>query len=84
MNIGLVLSGGVAKGAYQAGFLKALEEEMGSNHITSISCASIGLFSGYAFAERKRIYYVIFGDGFILILLSILRMKSGSNTILKI
>lgn len=53
MNIGLVLSGGVAKGAYQAGFLKALEEEMGSNHITSISCASIGLFSGYAFAAKK-------------------------------
>lgn len=54
MRIGLVLSGGVAKGAYQAGFLKAFNEEFGDNNeIVAISCASIGMFSGYALSAGK-------------------------------
>ena len=54
MRIGLVLSGGVAKGAYQAGFLKALKEELGEgNEIVAISCSSIGIFSGYAYSAGK-------------------------------
>lgn len=55
MNIGLVLSGGVGKGAYHAGFLKALNEEIRCtpNQVTSISCASIGMFGGYAYAANK-------------------------------
>lgn len=53
MNLGLVLAGGVSKGAYQAGFLKALREEDASQTITAISCSSIGLFSGYAFSAGK-------------------------------
>lgn len=51
MNVGLVLSGGLAKGAYQAGFLKAMKES-GVN-VTSVSCASIGIFGGYAYSANK-------------------------------
>ncbi len=52
MNIGLVMSGGVAKGAYQAGFLKAIKEIKGSK-VTCLSCASIGILNGYAYAADK-------------------------------
>lgn len=52
MNIGLVLAGGVAKGAYQAGFLKALGEESNIN-VTSISGASIGVLGAYAYSAGK-------------------------------
>ena len=55
MKIGLVLAGGIAKGAYQAGFIKALKEELGdSNEIVAISCASIGFFGAYAL-DRKSV-----------------------------
>jgi len=50
MNIGLVLSGGMAKGAYQIGALKALGEFIPLSEIKYISCASIGVLNGYAFA----------------------------------
>lgn len=53
MKIGLVLSGGIAKGAYQAGLLKALDECSITRHISAISCASIGIFSGYALSSGK-------------------------------
>lgn len=55
MNIGLVLGGGAAKGAYHAGFLKALNEDLKCtpNHVTSISCSSIGVFGGYAYSANK-------------------------------
>lgn len=52
MKIGLVLSGGLAKGAYQAGFLRAITRRPQLN-ITAISASSIGLLSGYAFAADK-------------------------------
>ncbi len=50
MNIGLVLSGGMAKGAYQIGALKALEEYIPRSQINCISCASVGVLNGYAYA----------------------------------
>ncbi len=55
MNIGLVISGGVAKGAYQVGFLRALSEEIKhtSIKVSGVSCSSIGIFSGYAYAADK-------------------------------
>lgn len=53
MKIGLVLSGGISKGAYQAGFLRSWEEHGLTRYISSISCASIGLFSGYALSSGK-------------------------------
>lgn len=53
MNIGLVLSGGMAKGAYQIGALRALGEFVPHNEIKYISCASVGVLNGYAFATKN-------------------------------
>lgn len=51
MNIGLVLSGGLAKGAYQLGALRALNEFIPPEHIKCISFASIGALNGYGYAS---------------------------------
>jgi predicted acylesterase/phospholipase RssA len=48
-NIGLVLSGGMAKGAYQIGALQALNEILKPADIKYISAASIGALNTYAF-----------------------------------
>lgn len=53
MNIGLVLSGGMAKGAYQIGALRALNEFIPPKKIKYISCASIGVLNGYAYATEN-------------------------------
>ncbi len=53
MNIGLVLSGGMAKGAYQIGALRALNSFVPLNEIKYISCASIGVLNGYAYATEN-------------------------------
>lgn len=50
MKIGLVLAGGMAKGALQFGALKALNEFVPLEKIKYISCASVGVLNGYAFA----------------------------------
>ncbi len=50
MNIGLVLSGGMAKGAYQIGALRAIEKFVPKNEIKYMSCASVGVLNGYAYA----------------------------------
>ena len=50
MNIGLVLSGGMAKGAYQIGALRAIRDFIPLNEIKYISCASVGVLNGYAYA----------------------------------
>lgn len=52
MNIGLVLSGGMAKGAYQIGALKALNNFIPPQEITYMSCASVGVLNGYAYATN--------------------------------
>jgi len=55
-NVGLVLSGGFAKGAYQIGVLKAIKEVFGENldeHIKYISASSVGVLNAYAFAQNK-------------------------------
>lgn len=49
MNIGLVLSGGMAKGAFQIGALKALSSFIPLEEIKHISCASVGVLNGYAY-----------------------------------
>ncbi len=51
MNIGLVLSGGMAKGAYQLGALRAIREFIEPNNIKYISAASIGALNAYAYAS---------------------------------
>ncbi len=53
MNIGLVLSGGFAKGAYQIGALKAIGEFIPNEDIKYISASSIGVLNGYAFETGK-------------------------------
>lgn len=53
MNIGLVLSGGMAKGAYQIGALRALNEFVPLSEIKYISCASVGVLNGYAYATEN-------------------------------
>ncbi len=50
MKIGLVLSGGMAKGAYQIGALKALNSFIPTDKIKYMSCASVGVLNGYAYA----------------------------------
>lgn len=53
MNIGLVLSGGMAKGAYQIGALQALNEFIPQGAVQYMSCASIGVLNGYAYATQN-------------------------------
>ncbi|MCR5222884.1 MAG: hypothetical protein K6D90_08495 [Lachnospiraceae bacterium] len=53
MRIGLVLSGGMAKGAFQVGALKALTNFIPKEEITHLSCASVGVLNGYAFTQDK-------------------------------
>ncbi len=50
MKIGLVLSGGVAKAAYQIGALEAIGELIPKEDIKYISGASVGALNGYAYA----------------------------------
>lgn len=53
MKVGLVLAGGMAKGAYQVGALKAISEYFDPEDLECMSCASIGVLNGYAYATGK-------------------------------
>lgn len=53
VNVGLVLSGGMAKGAYQIGALKAISEFISPQDFKYISGSSVGVLNGYAFATNK-------------------------------
>lgn len=53
MKLGVVLSGGFSKGAYQIGFIKALTEKINRNQIEYVSGASIGICNAYALAANK-------------------------------
>lgn len=53
MNIGLVLSGGMAKGALQLGALYALSECIPLEEIKYVTCASVGALNGYAYMTNK-------------------------------
>ena len=55
-KVGIVLSGGMAKGAYQVGALKAISEYFQPEDIMFISASSIGVLNSYAFATRKLEY----------------------------
>lgn len=50
-KIGLVVSGGMAKGAYQVGALKALSEFTAKEQIVAISAASVGSLNAYSFSS---------------------------------
>ena len=51
MNIGLVLSGGMSKGAYQLGALRAIREYIDPKDVRFISAASIGALNAYAYSS---------------------------------
>ena len=48
-NIGLVLSGGMAKGAYQTGALQAINEVLNPTDFSVVSAASVGALNAYAY-----------------------------------
>ena len=50
--LGLVLSGGGAKGAYEVGVWQALEEAGIASNITAISGTSVGAINAALFATR--------------------------------
>jgi len=52
-NIGLILSGGFAKGAYQVGVLKALKEYIAVDDINYICASSIGTLNAFCFVQDK-------------------------------
>jgi len=52
-NVGLVLSGGFAKGAYQVGVLNAIKETFKDEPIKCISASSVGALNSYAYAHDK-------------------------------
>lgn len=52
-KIGLVLSGGMVKGAYQIGVLKALKNYVTSADITYVSASSVGTLSAYSYMCDK-------------------------------
>jgi len=55
-KVGLVLSGGFAKGAYQIGVLNAIKEVFGDKQeeqFKYISASSVGALNAYAFAQDK-------------------------------
>lgn len=53
MNVGIVLSGGMAKGAYQLGALKAISKYLPPSDISCISCSSVGVLNGYAYLSDE-------------------------------
>lgn len=55
-RIGLVLSGGMAKGAYQVGVLQALSEYFAPAEITYTAASSIGVLNAYAFHTGRLDY----------------------------
>lgn len=55
-KIGLVLSGGMAKGAYQVGVLKAIQKYILRDDISCISAASIGVLNAYAYSTGNLNY----------------------------
>ena len=56
LRIGIVFSGGFAKGAYEIGFCKALLEYTELNNIKAVSGASIGALNAYGFINNKLDY----------------------------
>lgn len=53
MNIGIVLAGGMSKGAYEIGCLRAISEHFKKAEIKCICASSIGALVGYAYASNQ-------------------------------
>ncbi len=56
LRIGIVFSGGFAKGAYEVGFCKALLEYTKLENIKAVSGASIGALNAYGLVNNKFDY----------------------------
>lgn len=56
LKIGIVFSGGFAKGAYEIGFCKAILEYINIDYIKAVSGASIGAINAYGFINNKLEY----------------------------
>ena len=56
LRIGIVFSGGFAKGAYEVGFCKAILEYIEMNNIKAVSGASIGAVNAYGFINNRFDY----------------------------
>lgn len=52
-KIGLVLAGGIAKGAYQVGVLKAFSERLPKDFFEYISTSSVGCLNGYTYSQGQ-------------------------------
>lgn len=53
VKIGLVLAGGIAKGAYQVGVLKAFTERLPKDFFDYISTSSVGCLNGYTYSQGQ-------------------------------
>lgn len=56
LKVGIVFSGGFAKGAYEIGFCKALLEYTNLENIKAVSGASIGAINAYGFSNNNFDY----------------------------
>lgn len=56
INVGIVFSGGFAKGAYEIGFCRAILEYINKESIKAVSGASIGALNAYGFINNKLDY----------------------------
>lgn len=56
INVGIVFSGGFAKGAYEVGFCRAILEYINKENIKVVSGASIGALNAYGFINNKLDY----------------------------
>ncbi len=52
-NIGICFSGGIAKGAFQIGFCKALLNYINPDDISAVSASSIGSWNAAAFLTNN-------------------------------
>lgn len=85
-NIGLVLSGGMAKGAYQVGALRAISEFFSAGDFAYVSAASIGALNSYAFltnqlAAAEKLWLDSTADQYSIMVSSILRSAFIQNSI---
>ena len=56
LKIGIVFSGGFAKGAYEVGFCKAILEYIDIKNVKAVSGASIGAINAYGFINNQFEY----------------------------
>ena len=52
-KLGVVLSGGMTRGAYEIGCLRAIEDRFGKESIRCITTSSIGTLTGYGYGTEK-------------------------------